>query len=115
MTVIKENQTQQRQLLSLMRLSEVEFTKDLSSSVLELTKFDEDPLEYWVFIQSFDNMHGGQVLDDRCQLTQLFSACSGKARKLIECCIAMAPTKGYKRARELLEERFGNEFDLVQN
>ena len=104
LTAIKDNQCQQRQMLSLMQLPKV-----------ELPKFDGDPLQYWVFMQSFDNMYESQTLDDRCKLSHLLSACSGKARKLIECCMAMNPTRGYRRARELLEERFGNEFDVTQS
>jgi len=40
--------------------------------------------------------------------------CTGPARKVIEGCMIMPPSAGYARALELLKERFGNEFIILQ-
>ena len=38
----------------------------------------------------------------------LVQYCTGNARRAIECCAAMDANQGYRRARLLLKERFGN-------
>ena len=39
--------------------------------------------------------------------------CVGKASKVIKSCVLMEPNVGYKRTRELLDDRFGNTYTGV--
>ena len=81
----------------------------------QLTKFDGDPMKYWLFIRSFDNCIGNiDSVDSASKLNRLQQYCTGKALKVIECCSVMQPEFGYQRARELLKSRFGNEYQISQ-
>lgn len=37
-----------------------------------------------------------------------------KALKVVECCTIIDPASGYRRARELLKGRFGNEYQISE-
>ena len=40
---------------------------------------------------------------------------TGEAKKTIECCVVMDPSKGYQAARKLLMERFGHPYTIAAN
>ena len=54
------------------------------------------------------------MIDDGSRLTRLLQYCVGKARKVIHCCTVMPPSEGYKHARKLLKERFGNKYRISE-
>jgi hypothetical protein len=80
----------------------------------ELMTFDGDPLKYWMFVRSFENSVEKNYIGDAARLTLLLQYCTGKAKKVIQCCAVMTPTDGYSAARRLLEERFGNDYNITQ-
>ena len=102
LSVIREGQLQQQKMLTLMNIPKV-----------EMPKFDGDKLKYWTFIQSFENLY--EHADNKTKLLHLLNACEGKARDLVNSCMAMKPSEGYLRARHILNTRYGDEFDVVQN
>ena len=69
--------------------------------------FSGDPLDFWMFMRSFDNSIGSAALDDSARLNRLFQYCKGEALKVIKWCAVMCPSEGYARERVLLKERFG--------
>lgn len=73
----------------------------------ELVTFNGDPVEFWGFINNFEVNIGSMAIDDRMKLTYLIQYCKGKARESIEDCILLEPRSGYRRAREILREQFG--------
>jgi len=75
----------------------------------ELMTFNGDPLEFWMFMRSFDNSIGSAGIDDG-----LFQYCKGEALKVIKCCAVMGPSAGYAKARALLKERFGNDYKISE-
>ncbi|XP_072171548.1 uncharacterized protein [Diadema setosum] len=79
----------------------------------ELMKFNGNPLHYFEFMRSFDNLIGESALDDGTKLIKLFQCCEGEAKGIIQCCMVMVPHHGYQRARELLEERFGSRHKIA--
>ena len=81
---------------------------------VELIPFDGDPLRYWLFSQQFDNNVDVNDVDERTKLLMLFQYCTGQARRAIECCAAMETSRGYRRARQLLKDRFGNDFVIAE-
>ena len=81
---------------------------------VQLMSFSGDPMQYWPFIQAFDDNVDKCSIDSASKLTRLIHYCNGPARKVIECCTVMPPEAGYARARELLKERFGDSFQIPQ-
>ena len=80
----------------------------------ELMTFNGDPLEFWMFMRSFDNSIGSAAIDDSAKLNRLFQYCKGEALKLIKCCAVMSPSAGYVKARALLKERFGDDYKISE-
>ena len=54
-------------------------------------------------------------IEDSAKLVRLIQYCSGKANNvIIQCCSVMKPNEGYKRDKELLKERFGNDYTISE-
>ena len=79
----------------------------------ELMSFDGDPLRYYPFIRSFDNAVANKTDDDSARLNMLIQYCTGPVKGLLECCLVKDPGEGYRLARQLLEERFGNKDEIA--
>ena len=47
------------------------------------------------------------------KLMYLLQYTSGVAKDMIKCCLVMDSSLGYRKARELLEERFGHPFTIA--
>jgi hypothetical protein len=101
--LLSHNQDQHKQLVNLLHLPRI-----------ELTKYDGDPLRYFTFIRSFDSMIEKEGIPDDMKLTALSEYTKDKAKLAVDSLEAMSPSGGYKRARELLKERFGNRFIICQ-
>ena len=79
----------------------------------ELPVFDGDPLDYWNFIKSFENSIVNNAVSESEKLMYLLQYTSGVAKETIKCCLVMDSSLGYRKARELLEERFGHPFTIA--
>ncbi len=97
-------QQQQHELIETLRLP-----------TSQLMSFSGDPLQYWMFMQSFDHMVGNTSVSHAAKLNRLLQCCTGKAFKVIECCAMMDPVTGYAKARSLLKQRFGNDFRISES
>ncbi|PIK41945.1 hypothetical protein BSL78_21208 [Apostichopus japonicus] len=73
----------------------------------ELLTFSGDPITYCGFMNNFEVNIGSTGLDSRTKLTYLIQLCEGKAKESIEDCVLLDPAEGYQRARNLLQEQFG--------
>ena len=73
----------------------------------EFMTFYGDPTQYWKFITNFDTNIACKVQDNRTRLSYLIQHCHGEAKECIEDCIILEENEGYKRAREMLQKRFG--------
>ena len=80
----------------------------------QIPKFDGDPMKYWLFVRTFDDCVGSAEVDAAAKLNRLIQYCTGKALRLIQCCAVMAPDAGYRKARQLLKERFGNDYLIAE-
>jgi hypothetical protein len=76
--------------------------------------FDGEPIHYWLFINQFDSSVGDTSVSDAAKLNRLMQYCTGRAAKILQPCALMPPTEGYARARELLRERFGNDYTISE-
>ena len=79
---------------------------------IELMNFDFDPLKYWRCVRAFDNIVK-ETVGDNVKLARLMQMCLGKASMVIESCVVMEPSVGYKRARQLLHNRLSNSYTGV--
>ena len=80
--------------------------------VMEL--FDGDPAQYPAFIRAFEESVENVMLSSRARLTRLTQLCTGKAAMALQGCAMMSSEAGYKRAREILKERFGKPARISQ-
>ncbi|XP_032223059.2 uncharacterized protein LOC116604591 [Nematostella vectensis] len=79
----------------------------------EIQRFDENPLNYWSFIRSFENNIDRNTSDESEKLTYLLQYFSGDAKRVISSCVTMDPTVGYRTARNLLRQRFGHPYTIA--
>ena len=79
----------------------------------ELPVFDGDPLDYWNFTKSFENSIVSNAARESEKLVYLLQYTSGVPKETIKCCLVIDSSLGYRKARELLEERFGNPFTIA--
>ncbi|KAJ8017536.1 hypothetical protein HOLleu_44990 [Holothuria leucospilota] len=101
--IIAEGHKNQRRLLEAIQLP-----------TGEVMKFDGDPLQYWIFKRAFDNTVDSSMLDDSAKLTRLLHYCVGKAKGVIQGCSVMEPSKGYRTAKRLLQDRFGEKHIIAE-
>ena len=76
--------------------------------------FDGDPIKYWQFIRVFETVVDKESISHTAKLTRLVQYCTGKARRVIQCCMVYEPSVGYAKARQILRERFGNEYAIAE-
>ncbi|XP_059092249.1 uncharacterized protein LOC131887635 [Tigriopus californicus] len=73
-----------------------------------------DPISYKSFIQSFDQLIATRTSSNAEKLHYLEKYTNGNAKDLVRSCFNLNPEEGYREARRLLHQKFGNEF-LVCN
>ena len=100
---MNENQNKQQQLIDSIQLPKT-----------ELMTFDGDPLKYWMFMRAFQNSVERETIDSNAKLMRLLQYCTGKALKVIQSCAVMEPDVGFAKAKELLRERFGNDYTILE-
>ena len=66
-------------------------------------------MKYYTFIRAFQDNVEKIIQDDNARLALLVQQCKGETARVIESCTLMPPEQGYRRAREILKQRFGNE------
>lgn len=79
----------------------------------DIPTLDGDPLKYKVFIQAFKH-----CVEEKCSskgdcLYFLERYTRGRPKELIQTCLHMSPEVGFEKAKELLNEHFGNEIKLT--
>ena len=67
---------------------------------VELIQFDGNPLNYFLFIASFENSVHKYTDDSSGRLQLLIQYCTGKERETIMSCATMKAGEGYQKARE---------------
>ena len=86
----------------------------LQAPKAELKTFDGDPLKYWTFIRSFESNVHDVLSDPAARLTRLIQYTTDEAEDAISSCTIMEPSHGYETAREILKDRFGNNFVIAK-
>ena len=101
--MLNDTQAQQQTLVQAIQLPKT-----------ELMMYDGNPLEYTSFITSFENSVHHQSVPDSAKLDRLVQYTTGRAKKLLQCCLSKPPNEGYILARKLLKDRFGNPDHITQ-
>ena len=79
-----------------------------SAPEISIDTFSGDPLEFKYFMATFEEVIESKINEARGRLTRLIQYTSGEAKDLVKGCIYLKPNSGYKKAKELLEKRFGD-------
>ena len=90
-------------------VSQLDMFSAVNLPKVELEVFDGDPVKFRAFMTVFDELVDKVAINDKMKLTRLLSATSGDARKAISSCIFIEGSLGYMKAREILQNRFGND------
>ena len=73
----------------------------------ELMKFNGDPGEYAKFVHSFEANIESKVKCEKTRLMYLVQYCEGEPKRAIDMCTMMSGERGYRKAREILLNRYG--------
>ena len=76
--------------------------------------FDGNPLNYYLFMKTFEISVEKCTEDDSLRLQLLIQYCTGKAKETIKCCGMMSGKDGHVKAKKRLEEHFREKY-VVSN
>ena len=79
----------------------------------DIPVFSGDPLTFKSFLRAFDNAIDSKTHNDRDKLFFLEQYTSGEPQELVRSCEHMRPEKGYREARLLLQEQYGDELKIA--
>lgn len=80
----------------------------------EIQVFDGDPLQYQTFIKSFEHSIESKNENYRDRLYYLEQYTRGQPREIVRSCLHMDSDRGYRKAKALLQEHFGNEHKIAR-
>lgn len=75
--------------------------------------FTGDPVEYCDFIRAFKNVIERKTSSPSTRLYYLLQYTSGQVEDLVRSCLAMQKDRGYKEARKLLADRYGQSYKIA--
>lgn len=78
----------------------------------EIKVFNNDPIEYRSFIRSFEHIIESRIEHPKDKLYYLEQYTSGQSKELVRTCLFLEPHRGFAKAKELLQEHFGNEYKI---
>lgn len=67
-----------------------------------------DPIEYRSFISSFEHIIESKIEHVKDKLYYLEQYTSGQSKELVRTHFFLEPERGFAKAKELLQEHFGN-------
>ena len=98
-----------RTMMEESRLQQQTIVNSINTPKIELPKFDGNPLRYWPFIRSFENVVEAKIKDNSIRLDTLVQHCTGEVHDLLQCCLLKNPDEGYTLARTLLKDTYGDD------
>lgn len=81
----------------------------------EVPTYNGEPTQYKLFVNAFDHLIAEKTDSDRDRLYYLDQYTTGRPQELVRSCLHMEPKKGYQRAREMLEEKFGDKYKITES
>ena len=79
----------------------------------QIPSFNGNPLDYCSFIRAFDTIIASKEPDYSSKLYYLEQYTTGRPQELVKSCLHMDPEEGYKKARDTLEQRFGEKYRIA--
>ncbi len=77
---------------------------------LSMQVFSGNPIDYCDFIRSFEHLVESKTSSPSARLYYLIQHTSGTVQELMKSCLSMHEDEGYREARKLLKERFGQKY-----
>ena len=103
--------TQQQQTEHIM-LANIQLAAAMSLPKPEVPKFTGDPAEYNSFIKAFDTRIESKTSNYAGCLYYLNQHLLGEPKELIGGCLYMEPEQGYREARNLLAQKYGDSYKI---
>ena len=79
----------------------------------EVPVFSGDPIGYCEFVRAFENLVERKTSSPSTRLYYLLQYTSGSVQDLVRSCLTMPDAIGYKEARRLLAERYGQPYNIA--
>ena len=79
----------------------------------DLPVFDGDAIQYCDFIRAFENLIERKTSSSSARLYYLVQYTSGQVQQLMRSCLSMKEDEGYREARKLLLERYGQAYKIA--
>ena len=79
----------------------------------DVPTFSGNPVEYCAFVRAFESIIESKTLSERDRLYYLVQYTTGEVQELVRSCLAMAEEEGYKEARRLVKERYGQGYRIA--
>ena len=79
----------------------------------EVPVFSGDPIGYCEFVRAFENLVERKMSSPSTRLYYLLQYTSGSVQDLVRSCLTMPDDIGYKEARRLLAERYGQPYNIA--
>ena len=75
--------------------------------------FSGVPVDYSDFVRGFENLIERKTSSPNSRLYYLVQYTSGEVKELMQSCLCMKPEEGYKTARALLKDRYGQSYKIA--
>ena len=108
-----EEQCRQNQRMQELIKQQQESTLVLTLPEPEVPTFNRDPIEYWTFVRAFENLIERKTTSESARLYYLVQYTTGEVRELVKSCLTMNPEEGYREARSLLKQRYGQGYRIA--
>jgi hypothetical protein len=80
---------------------------------VQVPTFAGDPIEYCHFVRSFENLIEAKTASPSARLFYLIQYTSGEVQDLMRSCLTMHQEEGYREARRLLKEKYGQNYKIA--
>ena len=113
MVEVQKLQQQQNQQLQELLKQEQQQTLTMTLPEPEISVFSGDPVDYSDFVRAFENLIETKTSSPNSRLYYLVQYTSGEVKELMQSCLSMKPEEGYKTARALLKNRYGQSYKIA--
>ena len=80
---------------------------------VDIDVFTGNPTEYHYFLAAFDEVVEKKIDDARVRFIRLIKYTEGEPKEMIKHCVKQTVNIGYKNARSLLEQKYGNPHSIL--
>ena len=108
-----ESQDRQSYMFNQLLKQQQENISALTLPKPNLLPFDGDPTKYCDFIRAFENVIESKTSIYSARLYYLVQYTTGQVRELMRSCLPMKENEGYREARKLLLERYGQPYNIA--